>query len=431
MMQRAVLRGALVTVLGVGAAWTVGCSSAPPTGDEASDSQQSAATSCPTASNTTQRQQQLSAVLRYMQGGAWETVLNKCTNASATATVAQVQAEATYWRGQLASGKGWRANQFQYTGTGGPTTAVCGVSADPVEVLVGAGTLTLSPLTTPPSPFTVKQASAKSLIQALTGCYGSGIEGFIATDAAECMNGPYPDDQYYNNEYWCFYKVTFFPTVGGSRWPTFRSYAPFQQNATRVLQSMLGSPNVMPADLGCEWINQLASWYRGQVTTGAIRGHYPLGSTTIQGLPAVGYRFEEYVASQNYAHSLSFFTARMRWCYGSQIAPFSLLGTGTGGYDSATGSYYAYYDTDPEAAILDASLGSTNAASAAAHGENSGAAATVFRFGTSTLSASGRSSWVGQNCVNGTATYNAGARAPGIVTYANSPTNTYLKCAGL
>lgn len=108
------------------------------------------------------------------------------------------------------------------------------------------------------------------------------------------------------------------------------------------------------------------------------------------------------------------------FCTYNQFAPYFEGATWYNNNDMA--------DVDPETAILDGNLGASSGATAAAHGEETGTATTVYRFGSSTLPAAGRASWVGDPCLNGTESGVAGTAVRKSVTYANPPTNTYLKC---
>lgn len=82
---------------------------------------------------------------------------------------------------------------------------------------------------------------------------------------------------------------------------------------------------------------------------------------------------------------------------------------------------------DPEAAVISASWDS-GAASAAATGQDTGAALTAYRFGAQFLASAGRTSWIGNPCIQSTATLPAGTVASKFVMYANPPSNTYIKC---
>lgn len=206
------------------------------------------------------------------------------------------------------------------------------------------------------------------------------------------------------------------------------------KQASGLLRYILGGSATGTWRTSCPTLATEADKWRSDVLTnkfgstsfcGGGGGVFPLAPTTICGLQALPVQFlGRCHASPAPSGSDKGLVAAAKACFGSDIEPFvSVISPQLA--CAACGDWQ--FQIDPEPAITDASLGST-AASAAAHGKDSLEPLTAYRFASSTLSATGRAAWVGMPCVNGTTAVPQGTLVKAYVAYANSPTNTYLKC---
>lgn len=223
--------------------------------------------------------------------------------------------------------------------------------------------------------------------------------------------------------------------------PTGNAAIQQQARARRVLRYILGGPKV---GTWCTAVTDQASLVRKDYLEGRYGslGTFDITDTWACGLRASFVRLSQSGLSASfvgppvgpapsgpYRTTLAKLNAAAKACWGNGIEHFMLSSTIMGPF--LPGTAPEAEEIDPEPARLDADLLGASpgtAATAAAHGLNSSEAMTAYRFGSSTLSASGRSAWIGMPCVSATETAKAGQVLGKFVTYANPGVNTYLKC---
>lgn len=211
---------------------------------------------------------------------------------------------------------------------------------------------------------------------------------------------------------------------------------PYQADATRIFRYISGGPNdELPARLrapapgsACVPYKTSIASMRDHVLRGEAQTEEHASTVNICYLPSHAANFR-YTKPTTGIHPYPTLIDDLVACWGGDkiIIKFAAtLGTnfmvGLGG---TTDLFLLFFD--PELAVLDA-VSSAEAASAAAHGQNSGQPLTVHRFGAPNLSAAGRAAWLGRPCVEGTEPFVSGALVQSSVVFANSPRNTYLRC---
>lgn len=221
--------------------------------------------------------------------------------------------------------------------------------------------------------------------------------------------------------------------------PTGQAAKDGQSAAAAVLRYVLGGPNppwAWPTGPGCADLKPQADAWRYYLSSVPIpnqyvRSHYTVGYKGVCGVPATVHRFELwdlYADPDNpNVNPGAGLTNAIRSCY-PQAAPFFNVASSFDRYDDALGRHYMLFDSDPEPAILNYTLGAGDGATALAHGEtNPSVLYNARRFASSYLAKSGRDAWIGAPCVSGTTAVGAGYRLTKFV--AVHPTNAnYIAC---
>lgn len=262
---------------------------------------------------------------------------------------------------------------------------------------------------------------------------------------------PVPLDAQVNSSWTCgFFNV---PTTGdfqsclyGLGMPAVSGYEGGVRNrAQAYLRYILGGDTDLSANQGMYWTDtsrrtrDRLCWLREAVKAGTVKVR-PFGTHSICGFTARAMLFSGTISTatgaypacaaptadnSNPALHIARISRTMRAeldaCFSDDTIPtFFQISKWLGSGDTQA-------LVDPEAGVISADWAGT-AASAAATGQDTGAAMTAYRFGSTYLAASGRSAWIGNPCVNSTTTVTKGSVASNFVLVANPPSNTYLMC---